>query len=72
MSNQNTQLFNPSTTNPRWCFSASSTPKQRSVVECFAAFSSEFPSVASGLASPVNIWTVPQRVALGDGPGPPD
>lgn len=43
-----------------------------SVVECFVAFSTKFPSVAPGLASPVNIRVVPQRVALPVGPGPPD
>lgn len=43
-----------------------------SVVDCFVAFRAKFPLVASGLASPVNIRAVLQRVALGDGPGPPD
>lgn len=43
-----------------------------SVVEGFVALRAKFPSVASGLASPANIRAVLQRVALGDGPGPPD
>lgn len=42
------------------------------VVECFVAFSTKFPSVAPGLASPANIRVVPQRVALPVGPQPPD